>query len=83
MTNVFLRESCGSYSNPVVINYKITHNKNQSVTRPARYILTWPRALVICNQLMNIATYLTQDLREQGHKSYVTSYQANEELVIP
>ena len=31
---------------------------------------------------MNIATFSTQDLREQGHKSYVATYQANEELVI-
>ena len=32
---------------------------------------------------MNIATFSTQDLREQGCKSYVASYHANEELVIP
>ena len=32
---------------------------------------------------MNIAIFSTQDLQEQGCKSYVASYQANEELVIP
>ena len=32
---------------------------------------------------MNFATFSTLDLREQGHKSYVTSYRTNEELVIP
>ena len=31
---------------------------------------------------MNIATFLTRDLREQDHKSYVASYCAKEELVI-
>ena len=30
---------------------------------------------------MNIATFSTQDLREQGRKSYVASYRANEYLV--
>ena len=40
------------------------------------------RALVNHGRLMNIATFLTQDLREQAHKSYVVSYQVNEELVI-
>ena len=28
--------------NPVVINYKIRHNNNRSVTRPARNSLEWP-----------------------------------------
>ena len=28
--------------NPVVMNYKIRHNKNQPATRPARYSLVWP-----------------------------------------
>ena len=32
---------------------------------------------------MNNAAFSTQDLREQGHKSYVASYWENEELVIP
>ena len=31
---------------------------------------------------MDITTFSTLDLREQGHKSYVASYQVNEELVI-
>ena len=31
---------------------------------------------------INIATFSTQNLREQGCKSYVASYQVNEELVI-
>ena len=31
---------------------------------------------------MDIATFSTRDLREQGRKSYVASYRANEELVI-
>ena len=43
----------------------------------------WPRALVNRNRLMNIVTYSIQDLREQAHKSYVTIYRMNEELVIP
>ena len=30
---------------------------------------------------MNIATFSTRDLREQGRKSYVASYRANEYLV--
>ena len=34
------------------------------------------------SQLMHIATFSTQDLREQVCKSYVASYQANKELVI-
>ena len=32
---------------------------------------------------MNIATFLTRDLQEQDHKSYVASHRANEELVVP
>ena len=32
---------------------------------------------------MNIATFSPWDLQEQGHKSYVASNRANEELVIP
>ena len=32
---------------------------------------------------MNIATFSPWDLQEQGHKSYVASYIANEELLIP
>ena len=32
---------------------------------------------------MNIATFSTPDLREQGRKYYVASYRANQELVIP
>ena len=31
---------------------------------------------------MDIATFSTHDLREQGRKSYVASYRANEKLVI-
>ena len=41
------------------------------------------RALVNRGQLMNTATFSTQDLLEQDRKSYVTSYYANKELVIP
>ena len=40
MTNVFLREFSGV--NPVVINYKIRHNKNWPAMRPARSSLVWP-----------------------------------------
>ena len=40
------------------------------------------RALVNHGRSMNIATFSTQDLREQGRKSYVATYQANKELVI-
>ena len=32
---------------------------------------------------MNIATFSTRDLQEQGGKSYVASYWESEELVIP
>ena len=32
---------------------------------------------------MDITTFSTLDVREQGRKSYLASYQANEELVIP
>ena len=68
--------------NPVVINYKIRH-KNRQTTRPMRsHSIALLRALVNCGQLMNIATFSTRDLREQGRKSYVVSYWANEELVI-
>ena len=28
--------------NPVVMNYKIIHNKNQPAMRPVRYGLVWP-----------------------------------------
>ena len=41
------------------------------------------RALVNRSWSLNIATFSTCDLREQGHKSYVASYRANKELVIP
>ena len=41
------------------------------------------RVLVNQGRSMNIATFSTRDLREQGCKFYVTSYHANEELVIP
>ena len=69
--------------NLVVMNYKIRHNKNQPAMRPARYSLAWPRALVNHSWSMNIATFSTRDLWEQGCKSYVASYRANEGLVIP
>ena len=36
MTNVFLKKYFSV--NPVVMNYKLRHNKNQ----PARYSLAWP-----------------------------------------
>ena len=35
------------------------------------------------SQSLDITTFSTQDLQEQGRKSYVASYRANEELVIP
>ena len=41
------------------------------------------RALVNRGRSMNNATFSTRDLRQQGHKSYVASYHANEEWVIP
>ena len=41
------------------------------------------RALVNCGRSMNIAAFSTQDLRQQGRKSYVASYRVNEELLIP
>ena len=40
------------------------------------------RALVNDSWSMNIAIFSTQDLQEQGGKSYVASYQANKELAI-
>ena len=42
------------------------------------------RALVNCGRRsMNVATFSTRNLREQGRKSYEASYRVNEELVIP
>ena len=38
------------------------------------------RALVSRCRSMNIATFSTRNLREQGRKSYVASYRANEDL---
>ena len=69
--------------NSMVMNYKIRHNKNRSVTRPVRNSLAWPRALVNHARSMNIATFSIWDLQEKGCKSYVASYPANKELVIP
>ena len=40
------------------------------------------RALDNRVQSMNIATFSTRDLREQGCNSYVASYRANKELAI-
>ena len=40
------------------------------------------RALVSRGRSMKIATFLTQDLQEQCHKSYVASYRANEESFV-
>ena len=36
--------------NPVVINYKIRHDKNRPAMRPARYSVTWPYcfSIIIC-----------------------------------
>ena len=36
--------------NPVVMNYKIRHNKNRPVMRPVRYGLVWPDhfSVIIC-----------------------------------
>ena len=36
--------------NPVVMNYKIRHNKNWPAMRPARYSLVWPDrfSITIC-----------------------------------
>ena len=39
ITNVFSENLLGV--NPVVMNYKIRHNKNRPTTRPARYRLLW------------------------------------------
>ena len=41
------------------------------------------RVLIISGRSMNIAAFSTQDLREQGCKSYEASYRVNEELVVP
>ena len=41
------------------------------------------RALINSGRSMNIATSSTRHLQEQGCKSYVASYQTNEEFVIP
>ena len=41
------------------------------------------RALVKRGRSMNIATFSTRNLQEQGRKSYVASNQANKELMIP
>ena len=41
------------------------------------------RALVNNGRSINTATFSTRDLRDQGRKSYVASYWAKEELVIP
>ena len=41
------------------------------------------RALFNRSQLMNIATFSTQDFRERGCKSYVAGYWSNKQLVIP
>ena len=43
----------------------------------------WVSHSVNHSQSMDIATFSTLDLREQGRKSYVASYRANEQLVIP
>ena len=40
------------------------------------------RSLVNHGRLINIATFSTRDFQEQGHKSFVASYQVNEELVM-
>ena len=50
--------------------------------RLAQYVSRLARALVNRGQSMNIATFSTWDLREQGRKSYVASYRMNKELVI-
>ena len=41
------------------------------------------RALVNRGWSMNVATFSTQDMQEQGRKFYVASYRVNKELVIP
>ena len=51
--------------------------------RKACSVCELARVLVNRGKSMNIATFSTRDLREQGCKPYVTSYHANEELVIP
>ena len=43
----------------------------------------WVSQSINRSWLMDIATFSTRDLWEQGCKSYVASYRANEELVIP
>ena len=59
--------------NPVVMNYKIRH-KTRQATMPVRYSIAWFRALVNHGRSMNIATFSTQDLQQQGCKSYLASY---------
>ena len=41
------------------------------------------RALIAVGRWILATTFSTLDMREQGRKSYVASYRANEELVIP
>ena len=51
--------------------------------RLAQCVRDLARALVNCGRSINIATFSTQNLWEQGRKSYVASYQVNKELMIP
>ena len=51
--------------------------------RLAQLVCKLARVLIISGRSMNVAAFSTQDLREQGCKSYEASYRANEELVIP
>ena len=48
--------------------------------RNACSVFQLARALVSHCRLINIATFSTQDLREQGYKYYVGNYQANKNL---
>ena len=51
--------------------------------RKACSVCELARALVSHCRSINIATFSTQDLREQGYQYYVGSYQANKKFVIP
>ena len=56
----------------------------RGVGRKACSVCELARALVINRgRSINIATFSTRDMREQGRKSYVAGYRTNEEFVIP
>ena len=50
--------------------------------RLAQLVCELTRVLIISSWSINIAAFPTHDLREQGHKSYEASYQANKEFSV-